>query len=168
MKHGKGINMDVNLLSKRFGVRRLDRNDVEIIYDMNCQNKIYYEYHPPFVTRESIIEDMKALPPQKNYDDKYYIGFFEDNLLVANMDLILEYPTEGIAFIGFFMTNVQYQNKGIGSNIIREVCNYLKQLRYKKVRLGVDKGNPQSFAFWSKNGFYVVSENEYIVMELVL
>ena len=36
MKHGKGINMDVNLLSKRFGVRRLDRNDVEIIYDMNC------------------------------------------------------------------------------------------------------------------------------------
>ena len=160
--------MDINLLSKRFEVRRLDRNYVEMIYDMSYKNEIYYEYHPPFVTRESIIEDMEALPPQKNYDDKYYLGFFEDNLLVANMDLILGYPIEEIAFIGLFMTNVQYQNKGIGSNIIGDICNYLKQLGYKKVRLGVDKGNLQSYSFWSKNGFRVVFENEYIVMETTL
>ena len=160
--------MDINLLSKRFEVRRLDRNYVEMIYDMSCKNEIYYEYHPPFVTRESIIEDMEALPPQKNYDDKYYLGFFEDNLLVANMDLILGYPIEEIAFIGLFMTNVQYQNKGIGSNIIGDICNYLKQLGYKKVRLGVDKGNLQSYSFWSKNDFRVVFENEYIVMETTL
>ena len=160
--------MDINLLSKRFEVRRLDRNYVEMIYDMSYKNEIYYEYHPPFVTRESIIEDMEALPPQKNYDDKYYLGFFEDNLLVANMDLILGYPIEEIAFIGLFMTNVQYQNKGIGSNIIGDICNYLKQLGYKKVRLGVDKGNLQSYSFWSKNDFRVVFENEYIVMETTL
>jgi RimJ/RimL family protein N-acetyltransferase len=84
------------------------------------------------------------------------------------MDLILAYPTKEIAFLGLFMTNVEYQNKGIGSKIIRETCNYLKSLGYKKVRLGVDKGNPQSYAFWSKNKFSVISEDEYILMELVL
>lgn len=160
--------MDIKLLSKSFKVRRLDINDVDIIYDISCKNEIFYKYHPPFVTKESIVEDMEALPPNKSYDDKYYIGFFENNSLVANMDLILGYPTNEIAFIGLLMANVQYQNKGISSNIIRDVCNYLKQLGYKKVRLGVDKENPQSNSFWRKNGFCIISEKEYNVMELVL
>ena len=119
--------MNIELLSKKYVVRRLDINDVDAVYDMSCKNEIFYKYHPPLVTKQSIVEDMEALPPHKSYDDKYYIGFFEDNTLVANMDLILGYPTEEIAFIGLFMTNVLYQNKGVGSNIIRDVCFYLKQ-----------------------------------------
>ena len=80
----------------------------------------------------------------------------------------MSYPTEHIAFIGFFMTDIEYQNKGIGSKIIREVCACLKSLGYTKVRLGVDKGNPQSYAFWLKNQFSVIDENDYILMELQL
>lgn len=132
--------MDIRLLSKKYEVRTLDINDVDTIYDMSCKNEIFYKYHPPFITKESIVEDMKALPPNKSYGDKYYIGFFEGDLLVANMGFILGYPTDEIAFIGLFMTNIHYQNKGVGSNIIGDVCNYLKQLGYKKVRIGVDNG----------------------------
>ena len=151
-------------LSKTFYVRKLDKDDIEMIYDLSYKNHIYYQYHPPFVTRESILDDMKALPPGKSYDDKYYIGFFENDSLVAIMDLILDYPTKGIAFIGLFMTNIQYQHKGIGSNIISEITMSLKSLGYRKIRLGVDKGNPQSYSFWSKNNFNVVSEDKYILM----
>ena len=153
-------------LSKTFYVRKLDKDDIELIYDLSCKNHIYYQYHPPFVTRESILDDMKALPPGKSYNDKYYIGFYENDSLVAIMDLILDYPTKGIAFIGLFMTNIQYQHKGIGSNIISEITMSLKSLGYRKIRLGVDKGNPQSYSFWSKNNFNVVSEDKYILMEL--
>lgn len=158
--------MKIKDLSKTFYVRKLDKDDIELIYDLSCKNHIYYQYHPPFVTRESILDDMKALPPGKSYDDKYYIGFFENDSLVAIMDLILDYPTKGIAFIGLFMTNIQYQHKGIGSNIISEIAMSLKSLGYRKIRLGVDKGNPQSYSFWSKNNFNVVSEDKYILMEL--
>lgn len=158
--------MKIKDFSKTFYVRKLDKDDIELIYDLSCKNHIYYQYHPPFVTRESILDDMKALPPGKSYDDKYYIGFFENDSLVAIMDLILDYPTKGIAFIGLFMTNIQYQHKGIGSNIISEITMSLKSLGYRKIRLGVDKGNPQSYSFWSKNNFNVVSEDKYILMEL--
>lgn len=160
--------MEINSLSKRFYVRKLDRNDVQMIYDLSCKNHIFYQYHPPFVTKESILEDMEALPPGKNYDDKFYVGFFEKENLVAIMDLILAYPEKEIAFIGFFMTNIQYQNKGISSEIISEIVTYLKSSGYKKIRLGVDKGNPQSYSFWSRNNFKTIGENEYILMELVI
>ena len=81
------------------------------------------------------------------------------------IDLITAYPDDETAFIGFFMLNIKYQHKGIASRIIKESIEYLKTEGYKKMRLGVDKGNPQSFSFWKKNGFKVISEDEYILME---
>ena len=80
----------------------------------------------------------------------------------------MKFPEEETAYIGLFMIDIKYQNKGIGSDIIHDVLRYLKMSKFKKVRLGVDKGNPQSYSFWKKNGFYVISENEYIVMEQLL
>lgn len=156
--------MDISKLSARYAVRRLTEDDVDMIYDLSSVNSIYYRYHPPFVTRESILEDMAALPTGKGYDDKYYIGFFDGAVLVAVMDLILDYHEAGVAFIGFFMTDVKYQGNGIGSGIISDTAAYLKSLGYVEIRLGVDKGNSQSFAFWTKNKFSPVRENEYILM----
>lgn len=156
--------LEINALSERFYVRRLHENDVDLIYDLSCENKLFYQYHPPFVTKESILEDMSALPPGKSCEDKYYIGFFEDAFLVAVMDLILDYPTEKIAFIGLFMTNILYQHKGIGSEIIADVARHLRSIGYREIRLGVDRGNPQSYSFWSKNGFSVTGGKEYILM----
>ena len=160
--------MDISALSKNFSVRPLNSADTEIIYQLSCENRIYYQFHPPFVTEESILEDMAALPPGKTLEDKYYIGFFDHNALVAVMDLITDYPTKKVAFIGFFMLDVQYQNRGIGSGIINEITAFLKEQNFEKIRLGVEKGNPQSRAFWLKNKFTVVSEEKYILMELEL
>ncbi len=66
------------------------------------------------------------------------------------MDLILDYPLEGICFIGLFMMNLNYQNKGVGSKIIKECMEHLQILGFNKIRLGVDKNNSQSNAFWKK------------------
>ena len=160
--------MEIDFLSSRFAVRRLHEEDIDLIYDLCRRNVIFYQYHPPFVTRESIIEDMHILPPGKEAKDKYYIGLFENEKLAAIMDLILGYPAKDIAFIGLFMVNTEYQGKGVGSKIIAECVKYLRESGFNKIRLGVDKGNPQSSAFWKKNGFAAVSEGEYILMELAL
>ena len=73
-------------------------------------------------------------------NDKYYIGFFKRDKLIAVMDLIMNYPKKKTAFIGLFMMDVNYQNKGIGSRVIGEVLSYLKSENYEKIRLGGDKG----------------------------
>lgn len=160
--------MDIGKLSDCFYVRRLWEKDVEQIYFLSCGNTLFYEYHPPFVTRESILEDMEALPPGKSYEDKFYFGFFDGENLVAVMDLIQDFPEKRTVFIGLFMMDMQYQGKGIGSKIIHDCICCFRECGFEAVRLGVDIGNPQSFSFWRKNGFTTVSEGKYIVMERTL
>ena len=160
--------MNIIALSEKYHVRRLDTDDLNDIYCLSCKNPMFYQYHPPFVTKESILEDMRALPLEKSMDDKYYVGFFEKSELVAIMDLILDYPKKDTAFIGLFMLNAQYQGKGIGSRIMDEVIACLTGNKYKEIRLGVDKGNPQSYAFWTKNGFVPIEERKYVLMRRTL
>lgn len=136
------IIMEVERLSDKYIVKKLVDRDVQNIFELCRKNKLYYEYCPPFVTEESIREDMIALPPNTRKENKYYIGFFQNKKLIAVMDLIDGYPEEKIAFIGFFMTDIEVQKKGIGSEIISEVCDYLKQIGFVSVRLAWVKGNP--------------------------
>ena len=160
--------MEVNKLSKTMAVRRLGQLDIPAILAVCSGNTLYFQYHPPVATAESISADMQALPPGKEPEDKYYIGFFAESRLVAVMDLILDYPETETAFIGFFMVEVVQQHAGIGSRLVTEAADYLYTLGYRKLRLGVDRGNPQSFAFWRKNGFSQVDEGRYIVMERMI
>lgn len=163
--------MEIQQLSKQYLVRNLLPEDAAMCYEVLKHNTIFYQYHPPMVTVESIIEDMEALPPDKGYEDKHYIGFFQNTDLVAIMDLIENYDKPGTAWIGFFAMNTHFQGNGVGTAIISESVDYLNQLGFEKIRLGIDKGNPQSKAFWTKNGFKLTGEefpnefSSYYMME---
>lgn len=150
--------MEIQHLSNQYSVCTLLPVDAEMIYEALKNNTIFYQYHPPMVTVESILEDMEALPPNKGYEDKYYIGFFDEGTLVAVMDLIEHYPQQGTALLGFFAMNSNLQGQGVGTAIISDSVTYLAQVGFQKVRLGIDKGNPQSKAFWLKNGFAFTGE----------
>lgn len=145
--------MEIQKLSKKYIVRKLNDADIDNIYEVMQGNPQYFQYCPPMATVQSIADDMNALPPRTTYDDKYYIGYFEEEKLVAVMDLILNFPNKETAFIGFFMMNVDYQGKGVGTEIFEECCKSLAEENYQYIRLGFAKGNPQSEAFWIKNGF---------------
>ena len=145
--------MDVSLLSGRYQVRCLTPADVPEIYTLCKENPLFYRHCPPFVTEQSILDDMQALPPNKTSADKFYVGYYDGTNLIAIMDLIRAYPRDEIAFIGFFMTAADVQNAGIGTGIITELCGCLKDMGFSAVRLGWVPGNPQAVHFWHKNGF---------------
>ncbi len=162
--------MDITQLTSQYTVRELATEDIEQIYELAAANPLYYQHCPPPVTRESIQRDRKALPPGTTYDDKHYMGFFTGEKLVAVMDLIVNYPDRHTAFIGFFMVSREEQGKGTGSQIVSDCFRYLQALGYTSIRLGYAKGNPQSKAFWEKNGFVetgiTVDNGDYTVVVL--
>ena len=92
--------------SKSYHVRMLTERDIPLILRLCEKNEQFYEHCPPFVTAESIRNDMRVLPQRKMDEpqDKYYLGYFDDaQQLLAVLDFIDHYPTERSCFIGFFM-----------------------------------------------------------------
>lgn len=59
----------------KYVVRPLTAGDVDKILALCAENEQFYRYHPPLATRESVLEDLSALPPGKNAADKHYLGF---------------------------------------------------------------------------------------------
>lgn len=162
--------MKIEKLSQTYSVRRLTENDIDAILELAKNNDIFFQYHPPMFTRESIIADMNALPPGKEMKDKFSVGFFEGDKLIAEMDLIKDYPQENTAYIGLFMVHGEYQGRGVGTQIITQALVALKEMGCKNARLAIDRGNPQSQAFWIKQGFSKGGEGsgKHIPMEKVL
>ena len=160
--------------SPEYAIRPLTAADVDEILALCAENGQFYRYHPPLATRESILEDMTALPPGKCAANKHYLGFFDGETLVAMLDLIECYPQNDTAYIGFFMTKKERQGFGLGTELIGELLDELRQNKFRKVRLAVDRGNPQSRAFWEKNGFALTGEefphndSAYLPMERTL
>lgn len=161
-------------ISYTYTARLLGKMDIQSIFALCSNNEQYYRFHPPFVTVESIVEDMSALPTGKDAGDKFFYGYFDGQKLMVLMDLLVDYPAENVAFFGLFMMDKALQGKGAGSRIVSECAYFLKRNGYKKLRLAIDKGNPQSKAFWLKNGFaftgeeYPNGEFSYLPMERIL
>lgn len=148
--------MQIEKISSLFNVTRLTEDDVDVMLQLCSRQTIYYRHCLPFVTRQSLIDDLHALPSGKTFEDKYYLGLWQGDVLVAVLDLVLKYPDERTAFIGFFMMNVDFEGQGTGSAIIEQLVGYLKQCGFRYVRLGYVKGNEQSRHFWTKNKFIEV------------
>ena len=151
---------DITGLSSRYAVRLMRDSNANDILDFCLQNTQYYQYCGKQPSKELVLNDLHITPPGIEMSSKYYVGFYDNTVLVAIMDMINGYPSSDYGYIGFFMVNKQLQGSQIGTGIIQEVCRYLKKNGIKTVRLGIDKGNPQSNHFWKKNGFLVIKEVE--------
>lgn len=164
----ENMKIEINKLSNKYDVRKLSLNDIDAVYELCRKNKLYYDYCPPFVTKEGVKEDMEALPPGKTYDDKYFVGYYNGDVLVAIMDIISGYPNEETIYIGLFMTDVSVQGKGTGTKIIQGLSEYAKMKEYKRIELAWVKGNLQAEGFWTKNKFVPIGERSSNAAEHVI
>lgn len=147
------MQIEVEKLSRKYCVKKINKEDIPAVYKLCKGNPIYYEYMKMQPTYENLEEVITELPPGKSLDDKYFIGFWEAEKLVAIMDLIMGFPNDDTAFVGWFMMERACQGKEIGSQIVSDVFAYLKDKGVKYVRLGCIDENQQGEAFWLKNGF---------------
>ncbi|MFZ2952910.1 MAG: GNAT family N-acetyltransferase [Streptococcus suis] len=106
---------------------------------------------------ESLANDLVECPPGKELSDKYFLGFWDKERIVAILDLIDGYSTAEIAYIGLFMVYSRLAGQGLGSKIIAELLSQLATY-FKKMRLGYVESNPQSSHSWSKVGFCPTDE----------
>ena len=137
--------MNFENIFTQYKARKLTEADVPDILGLYLENAEYFKHCPPRPSRETVKEDMVVLPPAKKAADKYFIGIFDGNFLVAVMDLIDRYPDDRTAFIGLFMVSKSRQRKGLSQALRAE--------GYRRIRLGYTKTNLSAQSFWIKQGF---------------
>lgn len=104
----------------------------------------------PCPTLSDIAQDAAALPPGAKPEQKLYRLLGSGEGLI---DLILDYPAPGEAFIGLFLVHGRLHRQGRGSRLIREIEKWLKEQGCKRLRLAVIEGNDGALAFWKSLGF---------------
>ena len=72
--------IDINMLSNQFRVRRLDDSNADDILDFCRKNTLYYQYCDAETSKEQVLNDMHITPPGVDISDKYYAGFFNEEL----------------------------------------------------------------------------------------
>ncbi len=162
-------NLNFEALSTEYTVRRISEDDIADVYKLCKTNQKYYEYIHEVPTVESLTEVISMLPDGVNISEKYFVGFYDKNKLVAVMDLITAYPEKDDAFIGWFMVDGELQRKGIGSRIFADVRAAMRAQGYDYLSLGCVKENKEAKAFWKAQGFAPTGEEidngEYVVLK---
>ncbi|HFI0401741.1 TPA: GNAT family N-acetyltransferase [Streptococcus suis] len=159
--------MKISQFSNHYQVRKLVDADLEQVLALYQTNPLYFKHFPPLPSLESLANDLVDCPPGKELTDKYFMGFWDKNQLLAVLDLIDGYPTEDTAYIGLFMVDSRLAGQGLGSKIIAELLSQLAT-HFKKVRLGYVESNPQSSHFWSKVGFCPTGEVKEIAGKTIV
>lgn len=161
----------IDQLSSRYRVSILNETDIPVILTLYKGNPLYFHHCPPAASEDGVRRDMVDLPKGKGSEDKLFLGFWDCEELVAVLELILRYPDERTAFIGFFIMAPSRQGGGVGSVVVEEICACLGK-QFEFVRLAYVLGNPQAEHFWKKNGFLptgVVAhteQGELVVMQI--
>ena len=75
-----------------YKARKLTEADIPGILNLYSENTEYFKHCPPNPNSKTVKEDLAALPPAKEAADKYFIGIFDGDSLIAVLDLIDRYP----------------------------------------------------------------------------
>jgi len=143
---------------KDYQVNRISDTNIQEVFELCKKNERYYKYLKEDATLDGVKNIMKELPPNTEIKNKYFIGFYKSNKLIAILDLIDGYPKKNQAFIGLFMIADTLQGQGIGKSIILDLIKFLKSKNFTACNLGVIEDNIEAISFWSKVGFVTTGQ----------
>lgn len=152
------MKLSIRKISSIYTIKQLQESDIPTVLELCKGNPTYYKYMKMEPTFQNLKEDLTALPPGKSMEDKFFVGFYQEDKLIAILDLIVGYPDADTAYIGWFMMNRELQGKGTGTLIITELLLFLKREGFIKARLGCIRENVEAEGFWRKNGFRPTGE----------
>ena len=150
--------------------QRLTEADLPALLELCLGNAAYYSYIRCTPDRENLREQLTVLPPGAALEQKQFLGRWDGADLTAILDLILDWPRPGVAYIGWLMVARSRQGSGIGWQTVTQLAEQLKTKGYHTLRLGCVEDNLPGLTFWRACGFVATGERadegEYTVVLL--
>ncbi|MBJ9625861.1 GNAT family N-acetyltransferase [Burkholderia multivorans] len=99
------------------------------------------------------IDVLNALPPGKDYADKFVYEIAHDGEAVGCLDMVRGYPETDIAFIGLLLFREESQGRGFGPQVLQIAEAICTDWRCRALRIAVIDTNPRALEFWKREGF---------------
>lgn len=103
---------------------------------------------------------LNDLPPGKELKDKKVLGVYDNELLVAVVELVMDYKVPGEWIIGLLMIDPCRRGNNLGSIIHDYIKEFVALNGGSLLRLGVIEENGQGLNFWEKLGYREVERKE--------
>lgn len=154
------LKLDIKSFSSEYDVRKINADDITDVYRLCKSNKHFYRYLGRVATKESLTEVISNVSSAE--DGKFFVGFYDNDKLIAIVDLIVGYPDKDGAFIGWYVVDAQLQRNGIGSQIFADIRATLNSIGISKISLGCVKENENAMAFWQGLDFKQTQDEKRI------
>lgn len=158
----------------QYHIKQIQAHMIDEIFAFQKSNTYYFDTtqdHPP--TKEECLEEMTALPPGKTAKDKLYIAFYEQDKIIAILDLIEGYPTLDTLYIGLFMLHKSLHQKHLGTYFLEKIIMIAKHGSYTTIELGCVESNEIAYRFWTHQNFHTTrtsihkrNEKEYTIFSM--
>ncbi|MFN3384382.1 MAG: GNAT family N-acetyltransferase [Archaeoglobaceae archaeon] len=90
----------------------------------------------------------------------------EENL-VGHLVIVEDESNKGVVDLAIYLAR-NYQNQGIGTEMVKAIVEYCRKLGYKKITLVTDRLNWRAIRVYKKCGFQTVLASYELYMELPL
>lgn len=101
------------------------------------------------------------LAPGKTSDDKFvYSVVRQDGEIAAVIDLIRNFPEDGIWYIGLLFVECEYRRLGLGSQLVEMIYQHISEHGGHAIRIAVATQNEIAMKFWERAGFATLYEAE--------
>jgi ribosomal protein S18 acetylase RimI-like enzyme len=101
------------------------------------------------------------LAPGKEYSDKFvYCLLGANERIAAIIDMIRNYPENGIWFVGLLFVGRSHRRQGLGSRLAETICTHIAEEGGHAARVAVALDNQSAMAFWTRAGFEKLYDTE--------
>ncbi|HEX7152439.1 MAG TPA: GNAT family N-acetyltransferase [Thermoanaerobaculia bacterium] len=108
------------------------------------------------------VEELKAVPPNREVHDKFSFGVFDGDACIAYLDLFRDYPKAGEWWIGFLLVDPGARTRGLGTRLYRAGEELVRREQGTAILLGVLEQNLRGQRFWGSLGFEEMSRSRYV------
>ncbi|WMJ81629.1 GNAT family N-acetyltransferase [Clostridium sp. MB40-C1] len=149
---------NINLING-YKIKHLSRENNNIVEKLCEKCSDYYILHDGILpSKEEIEEIFIALPPNKNYEDKFVLGIYKFDDLIGIVDVIKDFPTVGEWMLGLMLIEPEARGNGLGKIVHQALIMWAKDLGAKSFRIGVIEDNYKGINFWSALGYTKIKE----------
>ena len=144
---------NINLING-YKIKYLSAENNKIVEKLCEKCSGYYILHDGILpSKEQIDEIFTALPPNKNYEDKFILGIYKFDELVGIVDIIKDFPTIGEWMLGLMIIEPEERGNGLGKIVHEALIGWAIDFGAKSFRIGVIEYNYNGIKFWSSLGY---------------